>query len=110
LSIFRVLGYKVIRIYQYKGIKKMATRAKIQLKPRLTLEETASPPPDVDRAQTPLYEGRNPKRPDRAGKKIIAGHFPKATWVRFRNLCTKHEKTAQQLLEEALTDLFSKYG
>ena len=84
----------------------MATRAKIQLKPRLTPDEAAKP--HATHVETPLTG--SPKRPDRAGKKIIAGHFPKPTWVRFRNLCTKHEKTAQQLLEEALTDLFAKYS
>ena len=84
----------------------MATRAKIQLKPRPTPDEAVQP--QVAPVETPLTG--SPKRPDRAGKKIIAGHFPKATWMRFRNLCTKHEKTAQELLEEALTDLFAKYG
>lgn len=45
----------------------------------------------------------------RRGKKLIAGHFPKATWVELRLLATNHEKSAQELLEEALTDLFAKY-
>ena len=84
----------------------MGTRAKIQLKPRLNPDENIQP---QAAAIEPPQTGST-KRLDRAGKKIIAGHFPKATWVRFRNLCTKHEKTAQQLLEEALTDLFAKYG
>ena len=88
----------------------MATRAKIQLKPRLTPEEAATPAPLPPTAEASPVKAKSPKRPDRAGKKIIAGHFPKATWMRFRNLCTKHEKTAQELLEEALTDLFAKYG
>jgi hypothetical protein len=48
-------------------------------------------------------------RADRQDKKIIAGHFPKSIWKQFRNLCTTEEKTAQELLEEALTDLFLKY-
>jgi hypothetical protein len=74
-------------------------RAKIQLKPRLDLE-SANPPPA---AAPPL------DRPDRQGKKIIAGHFPKATWAELRALCIKHDKTAQELLDEALTDLFAKY-
>jgi hypothetical protein len=73
-------------------------RATIQLKPRLDLE-AASPPPIALAAD----------RVDRKGKKIIAGHFPKATWAELRALCIKHEKTAQEFLDEALTDLFSKY-
>jgi len=50
------------------------------------------------------------KREDGVDTKLIAGHFPKATWRQFHNLCTASERTAQQLLEEALTDLFIKYG
>ena len=74
------------------------TRAKIQLKPRLDLE-AANPPPVAP----------SPDRVDRKGKKIIAGHFPKATWAELRALCIKHDKTAQEFLDEALTDLFAKY-
>ena len=73
-------------------------RAKIQLKPRLDLE-AANPPPIVAASD----------RVDRKGKKIIAGHFPKATWAELRALCIKHDKTAQEFLDEALTDLFAKY-
>jgi len=78
------------------------TRAKIQLKPRLTLE--AEPPPAAADAAPPPAD-----RVDRRGKKIIAGHFPKATWAELRGLCIKHDKTSQDLLDEALTDLFAKY-
>ncbi len=76
-------------------------RAKIQLKPRLDLEAANQPPVAVD---TPSAD-----RVDRKGKKIIAGHFPKATWAELRALCIKHDKTAQEFLDEALTDLFAKY-
>ena len=48
-------------------------------------------------------------RPDRAGTKVILGHFPKATWAALRRLALEQEKTSQALLEEALTDLFAKY-
>jgi hypothetical protein len=49
------------------------------------------------------------ERPDREGKKIIAGHFPRGTWEELRNLCTRQDRTSQSMLEEALTDLFAKY-
>ena len=49
------------------------------------------------------------ERPDRAGTKVILGHFPKATWAALRRLALEEEKTSQALLEEALTDLFAKY-
>jgi hypothetical protein len=77
------------------------TRAKIQLKPRLDLEASKPLPAD---AETPPAD-----RGDRRGKKIIAGHFPKATWAELRGLCIKHDKTSQDFLDEALTDLFAKY-
>ncbi len=76
-------------------------RAKIQLKPRLDLEGGNPPPVTVDAPSA--------DRVDRKGKKIIAGHFPKATWAELRALCIKHDKTAQEFLDEALTDLFAKY-
>jgi hypothetical protein len=82
----------------------MTARAKLQLKP--------APPvsPVVEAAPETLAEKVTPReRPDRDGKKIIAGHFPKATWKRFRLLSTNMECTAQELLEEALSDLFQKY-
>ena len=84
----------------------MAARAKIQLKPRINLEEPAAP-------SSPELAPRVAKDPgariDRQGKKLIAGHFPKATWVTLRQLCLEHDRTSQQMLEEALTDLFAKY-
>lgn len=48
-------------------------------------------------------------RIDREGKKIIAGHFPRSTWAELRRLAVDKDKTAQELLEEALADLFVKY-
>jgi hypothetical protein len=49
------------------------------------------------------------ERRDREGKKLIAGHFPKATWAELRHLSVVADKTGQELLEEALADLFAKY-
>ncbi len=56
-------------------------------------------------ADAPPTEGRV----DRQGKKLIGGHFPKATWATLRDLGTQTEKNNQELLEEALADLFAKY-
>jgi len=78
-------------------------RAKIQLKPRLDLEAAQPQSQPVAPDTSPV------DRMDRKGKKIIAGHFPKATWAELRALCIKHDKTAQEFLDEALTDLFAKY-
>jgi len=81
----------------------MAARARIQLRPR--------PEPDVAGASEPeaAIETGAGDRADRKNKRIIAGHFPKATWAQLRALCIQQDKTSQQLLEEALTDLFQKY-
>jgi len=54
-------------------------------------------------------KGGSGVRPDRQGKKLIAGHFPKATWGTLRDLGTKLDKNNQELLQEALDDLFAKY-
>jgi hypothetical protein len=85
----------------------MSTRA------RLVLKSSSSPVPvAVDAGSVPVSapaETTKAVRADRQAKRIIAGHFPKSTWVQLRMLCTKHDKTSQALLEEALTDLFAKY-
>lgn len=80
----------------------MPPRAKL---PKLNLRsDPASPPVPAPTVAPPVSD-----RGDRSGKKIIAGHFPKTTWAELRRLAVDHEKTAQELLEEALTDLFAKY-
>jgi hypothetical protein len=81
------------------------TRKPLQLRPLsqpAQVSESATQEPAPERVPQPV-------RPDRQNKKIIAGHFPKSTWTQFRMLCAKEDKTAQELLEEALTDLFTKY-
>jgi hypothetical protein len=78
----------------------MAQRARIQLRPQ--------PESDSAALSTSGTEEDN-SRADRKDKRIIAGHFPKATWAKLRALCIKQDKTSQQLLEEALVDLFQKY-
>ena len=59
-------------------------------------------------SSTPALHARE-RRPDREGKKLISGHFPKSTWAELRRLSIEHETTSQDLLEEALADLFAKY-
>jgi len=78
----------------------MAQRAKL---PKLSLE--AEPPARV----TAEARSSAAERRDREGKKIISGHFPRSTWAELRRLAVDEDKTSQDLLEEALTDLFAKY-
>lgn len=51
------------------------------------------------------------KQPSRVGKTNITGYFVPAVKSSFRMIQTKHpEKTIQDLLGEALNDLFAKYN
>ncbi len=55
-------------------------------------------------------------RPDRAGKTNITGYFDKPVKWELQDLATERSRalgrkvTAQELLAEALNDLFKKYG
>lgn len=59
--------------------------------------------------ETSSGRDRSDRRPDRDGTKLIGGHFPIATWARLRHLAVDQQRTGQQLIEEALSDLFAKY-
>lgn len=78
----------------------MAQRAKLSLSSQIRSPASPSPVETVPPSA----------RPDRAGTKVILGHFPKATWSALRRLALERETTSQALLEEALTDLFAKYN
>lgn len=80
----------------------MTARAKL---PRLNLRPEHATEPKAP-ADLPAVSA---ERRDREGKKLIAGHFPKATWAELRHLSVVADKTGQELLEEALADLFAKY-
>lgn len=50
-------------------------------------------------------------KPHRAGRVNVTGYFDPAVKVSFRMIQTKHpERTMQDLLAEALNDLFAKYN
>lgn len=49
-------------------------------------------------------------RPDRAGKKVVAGHFDSEIAERIKDLARAKRVTVQSVLEEAIQDLFTKYG
>jgi hypothetical protein len=49
------------------------------------------------------------ERLDRAGKKLIAGHFPASVARQLKVLAASNDRTIQSLLDEALTDLLAKY-
>jgi len=48
-------------------------------------------------------------RPDREGKRLVAGHFDAETAERIKDLARARRTTVQAVLEEAIGDLFKKY-
>lgn len=65
---------------------------------------TISQSTEKDRAAT------QKPRTGRIGTKLIAGHFGEAAAKQFKLMAVEQDKTAQVLLEEAINDLFRKYG
>jgi len=68
-------------------------------------------PPGRERATA--KGGPRPKTPDRTyreGRYLIAGYFDASVKASLRQIQVSHlKKTVQELLEEALNDLFAKY-
>lgn len=90
--------------------KKTSLTAALSEKPATVSE---APPPEP--AATPAPGGATP-RPDRAGKTNITGYFDKPVKWELQDLATERSRalgrkvTAQEMLAEALNDLFKKYG
>jgi hypothetical protein len=56
-------------------------------------------------------EGRRPYfRPGRDGKSNVTGYFPPEVKKQLRILAAERSTTIQELLAEALNDLFAKHG
>jgi hypothetical protein len=88
--------------------KKTSLTAALSEKPADTPIEVRSAPAARAHAET--------TRPDRAGKTNITGYFDKPVKWELQDLATERSRalgrkvTAQELLAEALNDLFKKYG
>jgi len=74
------------------------------------LKSAAAPePPKIEAA--PHAALTTPARPDRAGKTLIGGWFPRSFSSSLRLIQAAHpERTTQELVREALNDLFAKYN
>lgn len=48
--------------------------------------------------------------PSRRGKRAITGYFSQPAFTQFKILAAERNKDGQALVEEALNDLFQKYG
>jgi hypothetical protein len=60
-----------------------------------------------------LEEGRGAvpaKAKPRAGMRQVAGHFPEEVSWQLRELSVEQRTSVQEILGEALNDLFQKYG
>lgn len=67
--------------------------------------QTAALNASVAPAQTPT--GRAPSR---VGKKVISGHFPPQVSAQLGMLAAREGRSREDMLGEALNDLFQKYG
>ena len=63
------------------------------------------PQEDTTQAET-SSDGRSPAR---QGKKLVGGHFDPAVSRQLKQLALDNDTTVQELLREALNDLFTKH-
>ena len=54
--------------------------------------------------------GQEAQPPSRAGKRQVAAYFPVPVQKQLKLLAVENDTTLQNLLGEALNDLFAKYG
>ena len=82
----------------------MPNRAKSQMRP------PPKPKSATGSKGPPKLAAPSSKSPEGEELRMIGGHFPRATWVQLRKLASKENRTTQELLGEALSDLFAKYS
>jgi hypothetical protein len=69
------------------------------------------PPVEPRRTSDPPRNPRTSERSYREGRHLVAGYFHPSTKASLRQIQVTHlDKTVQDLLEEALNDLFAKYN
>jgi hypothetical protein len=76
--------------------------------PKAAALNFGNPPKTTVGEEVPASRAKT-DRPDRAGKKLVATHLPKAAYIELRILAAKLATTQAALIEEALTDLLHKY-
>ena len=65
----------------------------------------ATPAPAEERKPT----AASAPAPSRVGKKALIGYFDPSVSKQLKQLALDHDSTAQELLREAINDLFQKY-
>ena len=74
------------------------------------LEKVSGVRQEIEKVEPIIAQGAQ-TRPDRAGKTLIGGWFPRSFTSSLRLIQAKHtEKDLQSLIGEALNDLFAKYN
>ena len=69
------------------------------------IEDASTPPKQV---KSRVVQEAHP--PSRAGKRQVAAYFPVPVQRQLKLLTVENDTTVQNLLAEALNDLFAKYG
>ncbi len=74
------------------------------------MREKANPvaPAPTKQAHGTAAQAKQP--PSRNGKRQVAAYFPVPVQKQLKLLMVEHDTTVQNLLAEALNDLFAKYG
>ena len=74
------------------------------------MRDKANPvaPAPTKQAQRTAAQAKQP--PSRNGKRQVAAYFPVPVQKQLKLLMVEHDTTVQNLLAEALNDLFAKYG
>lgn len=85
-----------------------AASGKPTLSPSIVSAALVAPAPQLKPEAT--ASKTQPTPPSRAGKKIVSGHFDPAVTRQLKQLALDNESTLQNLLAEALNDLFAKHG
>ncbi len=73
-------------------------RAKLQLRPAKSAEAPAEAASSAKRTAL-----------TRQGTRVVAAHVPPAIWATLRQLGIEQHKSVQELIVEALDDLFAKH-
>lgn len=88
----------------------MAKRSVYLRQAMMSCARSASPPTSKPAATTPAETRRRHFRPGGEGKQNITGYFPPEVKKHLRLLAADQGTTIQNLLAEALNDLFAKKG
>lgn len=80
------------------------------------LDASGKPPAKQTPAPTTARAGKKPasaapagRRPGRTDTRVVSGHFDPAVQKQLRQMALDDDTTVQELLREALNDLFAKH-